>query len=114
MECTLKTLKHLLKVTKSFVFKTFLIEHDTLSQIDNELTIFLFSIFQFVPFRNFIQHGINSPQAKLHLAREVLAEIPDQFLGFMKANRLIPRRPPAGENVRRNLPPDPEFLAVNF
>ena len=70
-------------------------------------------IVQFVPFRNFVQQGVNSPHARLHLAREVLAEIPDQFLGFMKANRLIPRNP-GGDSSRRALPPDPETIAANF
>ena len=50
---------------------------------------------------------MNSGQARVHLAREVLAEIPDQFLGYMKANRLVPRNP-AGNAPGRALPPDPE------
>ena len=53
-------------------------------------------IVQFVPFRNFLggpssshggfgQGGVTGEMARLHLAKEVLAEIPDQFLSFMKA-----------------------------
>ena len=45
-------------------------------------------IVQFVPFRNFLGKGTNAQISRLHLAKEVLAEIPEQFLGFMKANRI--------------------------
>jgi len=63
-------------------------------------------IVQFVPFRNFLQQGINSQLSGLHLAKEVLAEIPDQFLGYMKTNRIVPK--PPVPNPTRIEPPDPE------
>ena len=63
-------------------------------------------IVQFVPFRNFLQQGINSQLSRLHLAKEVLAEIPDQFLGYMKTNRIVPK--PPVPNPTRIEPPDPE------
>ena len=63
-------------------------------------------IVQFVPFRNFLQQGLNSQLSRLHLAKEVLAEIPDQFLGYMKTNRIVPK--PPVPNPTRIEPPDPE------
>ena len=63
-------------------------------------------IVQFVPFRNFLRQGIDSQISRLHLAKEVLAEIPDQFIGYMKANRIVPK--PPVNNPTRIEPPDPE------
>jgi hypothetical protein len=38
-----------------------------------------------------------------------------QFLGYMKANRLVPRKPPdTGTSGGRALPPDPETVRLNF
>ena len=72
-------------------------------------------IVQFVPFRNFLGVGNSgsASMAGLQLAKEVLAEIPDQFLGFMKANKIIPKTPLSGGPNNTNLPPDPE-AAMNF
>jgi len=67
-------------------------------------------IVQFVPFRNFLKGGMNSQSAGLHLAKEVLAEIPDQFIGFMKANRIVPK--PPINNPTRIEPPDPETTII--
>jgi hypothetical protein len=69
-------------------------------------------IVQFVPFRNFIRTGINSQISRLHLAKEVLAEIPDQFLGYMKTNRIVPKQQ-VNPNVSRILPSDPEALVLH-
>ena len=68
-------------------------------------------IVQFVPFKNFAQLGLNSPETKLQLANEVLAEIPAQFLGYMKANGIKPRM--IGRNcskIRRGS----KVIKVNF
>lgn len=46
-------------------------------------------IVQFVPFRNF-QHFENPILARAALAREVLAEIPDQIVDYMKRRRIEP------------------------
>ena len=48
-------------------------------------------IVQFVPFQGFLERGLNSQMSRLHLAKEVLAEIPEQFTSYMKANRIVPR-----------------------
>ena len=84
-------------------------------------------IVQFVPMRNFINPGqgssgptntsayTHSHHVRLHLAQEVLAEIAEQFLSFMKVNRIVPR--PGSRHAEdtfqkphvNNLPPDPEF-----
>lgn len=69
-------------------------------------------IVQFVPFRNFLRQGINSQLSRLHLAKEVLAEIPDQFLGYMKTNRIVPKAPV--NNPTRIEPPDPEAVTMNI
>ena len=51
--------------------------------------------FQFVPFRDFYQrHGSqNMNICKSALAKEVLAEVPDQFISYMKTNNIQPRHP---------------------
>lgn len=63
-------------------------------------------IVQFVPFNQFLSAGFNRDVARLHLAREVLREIPDQFMGFMKSKNINPK-PPRYDLVR--LPPDPNI-----
>ncbi len=70
-------------------------------------------IVQFVPFRNFIRTGINSQASRLHLAKEVLAEIPDQFLGYMKVNRIVPKQQQHPANLNRVLPSDPEAIIIH-
>lgn len=66
-------------------------------------------IVQFVPFNKFMTSG--DPQtAGLRLAREVLAEIPTQFLGYMKSHNIFPNVPTNQAEVL--LPPDPEALAL--
>ena len=74
-------------------------------------------IVQFVPIRNFlgVGGGSNLQGAGLDLAKEVLAEIPGQFIGFMKTNKIIPKM--ASQSTRQSnvLPPDPEAaINVNF
>ena len=67
-------------------------------------------IVQFVPFRNFLNRGgLDGAMSRLHLAKEVLAEVPDQFLGFMKSQRVVPKAP--GAYNPGVLPPDPEGVA---
>lgn len=68
-------------------------------------------IVQFVPFRNFLGKGTNAQISRLHLAKEVLAEIPEQFLGFMKANRIVPK--PPVNNPTRIEPPDLEATIMS-
>ena len=52
-------------------------------------------IVQFVPFRNFLPRkdvgNYDSNIAQSKLAKEVLAEIPAQLLGYMKANQVAPQ-----------------------
>jgi len=68
-------------------------------------------IVQFVPFRDFLGKSTNAHVSRLHLAREVLAEIPEQFLGFMKANNIVPN--PPVNNPTRIEPPDPESAVMS-
>jgi hypothetical protein len=74
-------------------------------------------IVQFVPMRNFLGTG-NTPNIQrvgLNLAKEVLAEIPEQFLSFMKNNKIIPKTASQSNGQSNILPPDPEAaINVNF
>ncbi|XP_071448546.1 copine-8-like [Hetaerina americana] len=66
-------------------------------------------IVQFVPLRNFMKSGVDYHTAMVTLAKEVLAEIPSQFLSYMKVNNVVP--PPVAGNIQPvALPPNPEFL----
>ncbi len=58
-------------------------------------------IVQFVPFNKFL--SANPAVARLNLAREVLREIPDQFMRFMKKRNINPKPP----RLDISLPPDP-------
>ena len=53
---------------------------------------------QFVPFREFIGRfgNQNASIAQSSLAKEVLAEIPEQFISYMKAHNIQPRQIPSG------------------
>lgn len=63
-------------------------------------------IVQFVPFGQFINANMNPSVGRFHLAREVLREIPDQFVGYMKSRKISPK-PPRYDLSR--LPPDPNL-----
>lgn len=52
-------------------------------------------IVQFVPFSKFT--GTAFPHGEL-LAREVLAEIPDQMVGYMKLSNILPKPKPSSVN----------------
>jgi hypothetical protein len=67
-------------------------------------------IVQFVPFNRFTSER-NPHMAKVRLAQEVLAEIPNQFISYMKANNIVPR--PPQENVSI-LPPDPNLILTGI
>lgn len=47
--------------------------------------------FQFVPFRDYIDRSGNQVLSMARLAKDVLAEIPDQLLSFMKSRGIHPR-----------------------
>uniref|UniRef100_H2YHH5 C2 domain-containing protein n=1 Tax=Ciona savignyi TaxID=51511 RepID=H2YHH5_CIOSA len=51
-------------------------------------------IVQFVPFRDYIAQGKSQILSQARLAKDVLAEIPDQLVGYMKSRRLNPGSPP--------------------
>uniref|UniRef100_A0A8C3W7H2 Copine-5 n=1 Tax=Catagonus wagneri TaxID=51154 RepID=A0A8C3W7H2_9CETA len=52
-------------------------------------------IVQFVPFRDYVDRTGNHVLSMARLARDVLAEIPDQLVSYMKAQGIRPRAPPA-------------------
>jgi len=65
-------------------------------------------IVQFVPFRNFqCLHNVST--AKAYLAKEVLAEIPDQLVGYMKSRNIEPKQSQAHHSTNRSsmAPPPP-------
>ncbi|KAJ9595947.1 hypothetical protein L9F63_012840 [Diploptera punctata] len=62
-------------------------------------------IVQFVPFNKFIKGDPRTARDKL--AREVLAEIPQQFISYMKTNHIGPKPPQHNINI---LPPDPQLV----
>ncbi|KAL2090604.1 hypothetical protein ACEWY4_012867 [Coilia grayii] len=57
-------------------------------------------IVQFVPFRDYIDRSGNQVLSMARLAKDVLAEIPDQLLSFMKSRGIEPR--PALPNSTNN------------
>lgn len=65
-------------------------------------------IVQFVAFNKFLNSGLDPSVARLHLAREVLREIPEQFLSYMKSRGIAPNPPRAGPEI---LPTDPSLYA---
>ena len=48
-------------------------------------------LLQFVPFRDYIDRSGNQVLSMARLAKDVLAEIPDQLLSFMKSRGIEPR-----------------------
>ena len=60
-------------------------------------------IVQFVPFRDFLKGSGDPRTARLRLAREVLAEVPDQVISYMKVNNITPQPPKINET---HLPSD--------
>ncbi|MEQ2281516.1 Copine-9 [Ameca splendens] len=50
-------------------------------------------IVQFVPFRDYIDRSGNQVLSMARLAKDVLAEIPDQLMSFMKSRGIEPRPP---------------------
>nr|CAD7201809.1 unnamed protein product [Timema douglasi] len=62
-------------------------------------------IVQFVPFRNF-ESLQNVSVAKAYLAKEVLEEIPDQLVGYMKSRNIVPKLS-ATNQMKGDAPPPP-------
>lgn len=64
------------------------------------LFIFCLCFFnQFVPFRDYIDRSGNQILSMARLAKDVLAEIPDQLLSFMKSKEIEPRPAPPAASV---------------
>lgn len=53
----------------------------------------MFVFVQFVPFRDYIDRSGNQVLSMARLAKDVLAEIPEQLLSFMKSRGIGPRPP---------------------
>merc|ERR1712096_295737 len=91
------------------------LDGDTIRVTDQRGRVATRDIVQFVPMRNFLGvGGPNSQGAGVYLAKEVLAEIPDQFIGFMKSRNIVPKAPQSTSlDQSASLPPDPES-AINL
>ncbi|XP_026781070.1 copine-9 [Pangasianodon hypophthalmus] len=61
-------------------------------------------IVQFVPFRDYIDRSGNQILSMARLAKDVLAEIPDQLLSFMKSKGIEPRPAPPATSMPNKLP----------
>lgn len=60
-------------------------------QITHRSLIYISLCIQFVPFRDYIDRSGNQVLSMARLAKDVLAEIPDQLLSFMKSKGIEPR-----------------------
>ncbi|XP_053576945.1 copine-9 [Bombina bombina] len=60
-------------------------------------------IVQFVPFRDYVDRSGNQVLSMARLAKDVLAEIPEQFLSYMKSREIKPRPLPPSAPMQ-NLP----------
>lgn len=61
---------------------------------------------QFVPFRDYISStGGNVGLSQARLAKDVLAEVPDQVLGFMKARGITPDKLPKPSHLSQGQVP---------
>jgi len=64
-------------------------------------------IVQFVPFRDFLGQTQDAVQSQARLAKEVLAEIPEQFLSYMKKHGVKPKPPLERQDTFPSAPPPP-------
>ncbi|XP_054032550.1 copine-5 [Dryobates pubescens] len=65
-------------------------------------------IVQFVPFRDYVGGGSSPVLSMARLAKDVLAEIPEQFISYMKARGIKPQPAPASPDPPGPpLPPEP-------
>jgi hypothetical protein len=66
-------------------------------------------IVQFVPFRNFQRLQYVSA-AKAYLAKEVLAEVPEQIVGYMKSRKIKPKVSQIQQSINTsNMAPPPPY-----
>ncbi|MCI4375357.1 hypothetical protein PGIGA_G00108540 [Pangasianodon gigas] len=59
---------------------------------------------EFVPFRDYIDRSGNQILSMARLAKDVLAEIPDQLLSFMKSKGIEPRPALPATSMPNKLP----------
>ena len=69
--------------------------------------------FQFVPFNDFVDPRGNIGSSQARLAKEVLAEIPDQFLSYMKSKGFKPKPPLNRQDSFPVAPPCYDAVAAN-
>lgn len=78
----------------------YLLHHDILCPHEHEVTVYKhivpFSSLlpQFVPFRDYMDRTGNHVLSMARLAKDVLAEIPDQFISYMKSRGIKPNPAP--------------------
>lgn len=57
-------------------------------------------IVQFVPLNKFLTRNGATIKSQAELAKEVLAEIPEQLTGFMKSHNIKPQTMPSAQNAQ--------------
>lgn len=60
---------------------------------------------QFVPFRDYTDRGGSQVLSMARLAKDVLAEIPEQFISYMKAHGIKPQPAPPSPDPPGPPPP---------
>ncbi|KAM9705303.1 copine-8-like [Menidia menidia] len=66
-------------------------------------------IVQFVPFRDYMDRGGNQVLSMARLAKDVLAEVPDQFLSYMRTRGIKPAPAPPPLHPAGPAHPDPDI-----
>eukprot|EP00071_Canis_lupus_P028557 XP_022262114.1 copine-9 isoform X3 [Canis lupus familiaris] len=64
-------------------------------------------IVQFVPFRDYVDRSGNQVLSMARLAKDVLAEIPEQLLSYMRTRDIQPRPPPTANSSPTPAPEQP-------
>ncbi|XP_029390896.1 copine-9 isoform X5 [Mus pahari] len=64
-------------------------------------------IVQFVPFRDYVDRSGNQVLSMARLAKDVLAEIPEQLLSYMRTRDIQPRPPPSASPNPTSAPEQP-------
>lgn len=81
------------------------------------MSVIIFSLcflYQFVPFRDYIDRAGNQILSMARLAKDVLAEIPDQLLSFMKSKGIEPRPAPPASSMPNKPPVNMRIWAPKY
>lgn len=73
----------------------------------SSLAIISLCLSQFVPFRDYVDRSGNQVLSMARLAKDVLAEIPEQLLSYMRTRDIQPRPPPTANSSPTPAPEQP-------